>query len=290
MNKDNIQKLISVALAIEEEDAKEAGSLGYMARMLVQVTMPHSNPKVNVFERTNGNFSLAMSGHPKIGLPYGIYPRLLLAWVVTEAVKKKSPTLVLGSSFSSFMSELGLLPTGGRWGTISRLKDQMRRLFSSSVSCVYDNQYLSSGSGFSVASEYHLWWDPKLPKQAALWESTVTLSQEFFKQVVDRPVPVDMRVLSELKGSSLALDLYCWLTYRMSYLRRRTEIPWLLLQKQFGANYANNKSGRSAFKTKLKEQLNKVLYIYDNAKVEEGNCGLILLPSKSHIRQKKITT
>lgn len=39
--------------------------------------------------------------------------------------------------------------------------------------------------------------------------------------------------------SPLALDIYCWLTYRASYLRRPTEIPWTALALQFGAGYAD---------------------------------------------------
>src|SRR5258707_259054 len=118
-------------------EAKEAGTIGYMARVLVQATLPHSDPKTAIFERTNGKFSLVMMGHPQVGLPYGVYPRLILAWLVTEAVKTKVPQLILGSSLTAFMSGLGLKTTGGRWGTIWRLRDQIRRLFSASVSCTY---------------------------------------------------------------------------------------------------------------------------------------------------------
>ena len=89
LNQENLNKLITQALAIEEVEAKEAGALGYMARVLVQATLPHSDPKVAIFERTNGKFSLVVMGHPQVGLPYGVYPRLILAWLVTEAVKTK---------------------------------------------------------------------------------------------------------------------------------------------------------------------------------------------------------
>jgi hypothetical protein len=236
LNQENLNKLITQALAIEEKEAKKVGALGYMARILVQATIPHSNPVETTFERTNGKLSLAMMGHPKIGLPYGAYPRLLLAWLVTEAVRKKEPIIILGRNLSSFMSELSLVPTGGRWGNIWRLRDQMRRLFSSSISCVYSGENSSGGLGFNIAKEYHLWWDPKIPEQADLWESTVTLSQDFFQEIIDKPVPIDMRALKALKTSSMALDLYCWLTYRFSYLYHKTEIPWQLLQGQFGSN------------------------------------------------------
>ena len=36
-------------------------------------------------------------------LPYGNIPRLLLAWVCTEAVRTQSRELVLGASLSAFM-------------------------------------------------------------------------------------------------------------------------------------------------------------------------------------------
>jgi Plasmid encoded RepA protein len=286
MNRKNIDKLISQALAIEEEEAKEAGTLGYVARVLVQATMPHSNPQTLVFERTNGNLSLAILGHPKVGLPYGTYPRLLLSWLVTEAVRKKSPELVLGSSLSKFMSELDLIPSGGRWGTISRLRDQMRRLFSASVSCVYEKETLSGGIGFNIAKEYHLWWDPKNPAQTDFWQSTVILGLDFFNEIVARPVPIDMRAMKALKTSSMALDLYCWLTYRLSYLKRQTEIPWPLLQNQFGSDYADTKQGRYEFKRKLFTQLRKVAVVYEGATgVREGEYGLVLVPGASHIKK-----
>ena len=92
-----------------------------------------------------------------MGLPFGAYPRLLLAWLTSEVVKTKSPTLVLGPTLSGFMNELGLLPTGGRWGTIGRLRDQMRRLFSSSISCTVCADQEDAGMGFMVASKYRLW-------------------------------------------------------------------------------------------------------------------------------------
>ncbi len=119
MNNKNLNRLIQQALAIESEEAKEAGALGYMARALVQASMPHSRPEGLVFERTNGAFSLVMMGHPHAGLPYGTVPRLLLAWLTTEAVRTRERELVLGDTLSRFMAQLDLIPTGGRWGTIT---------------------------------------------------------------------------------------------------------------------------------------------------------------------------
>ena len=95
---DAISKLIEQALALEFEGAKAAGALGFMARALVQATMPHSRPEECFFERTNGAFTLTMMAPPKVGLPYGSVPRLLMAWLTTEAVRTKwpAPTAIIG--------------------------------------------------------------------------------------------------------------------------------------------------------------------------------------------------
>ncbi len=279
--RDNIEKLIKEALAIEAEEAKHAGSIGFMARALTQATMPHRKLIDPFFVRENGNFSLAMLAHPSVGLPYGSLPRLLVSWVTTEAVRTKSPKLELGPSLSAFMAELGLAPTGGQWGSITRLKEQTERLFSCSVSCRYHDEEggASVGTGFTIAKEYRLWWHPKSPVQAPLWKSTVTLSTDFFEGIVQNPVPVDMRALKALKRSPMALDIYCWLTYRLSYLRKPTEIPWSALQKQFGAEYGRERDFKSAFL----EHLLAVLVIYPEAHVEDGERGLLLKPSKPHV-------
>ena len=62
------------------------------------------------------------------GLPYGAYPRLILVWMTTEALRTGERKLELGRSLSSFMGQLGLQCTGGHWGTIPRFREQMERL------------------------------------------------------------------------------------------------------------------------------------------------------------------
>ena len=84
----NLDKLITEALAIEGREAKEAGALGYIARALVQATLPHSKTDENFFKRQNGSFKLTILSDPDIGLPYGSIPRLLIAWLTTEAGPK----------------------------------------------------------------------------------------------------------------------------------------------------------------------------------------------------------
>ena len=93
-----------------------------------------------------------------------------------------------------------------------------------------------------------------------------------------------MRALKALKRSPMALDIYCWLTYRMCYLKRPTNIPWGALQTQFGADYARDAQGIRNFRKAFVHHLKKVAEVYRTAHVEPSDNGLLLKPSPPHVR------
>lgn len=283
MNDQNLNKLITEALAIEARDAKEAGALGFMTRALVQATLPHSKIEGNEFKRRNGAFKLTMLADSEVGLPYGSIPRLLIAWITTEAVRTKKRELLLGNNLSRFMEQLDLTPTGGRWGTVTRLRDQMKRLFSAAISCTYDNGEHWAIKNVQPVIQANLWWYPKTPEQSTLFESTLMLGEEFFKEIINCPIPIDMDALKALKRSPMALDIYCWLTYRMSYLRTNAKIPWEVMQLQFGASYAQSPQGTRDFKRAFLRELKKVTLVYQGANLEIDKSSFILKPGKPHI-------
>ncbi len=84
----------------------------------------------------------------------------------------------------------------------------------------------------------------------------------------------------------MALDVYTWLTYRMSYLKASTEIPWAALQRQFGAGYPETAQGLRDFRKKYVVALRKVLTIYAEARVEPLEQGIRMTPSRPHVRKK----
>lgn len=277
-----IEKLINEALAIEIESAKEAGALGFMARAMVQATLPHKKVAGSEFERRNGAFTLHLLAPAKIGLPYGTVPRLLLAWLTTEAVKTRSRDLELGESLSAFMRELGLVPTGGRWGSVTRLKHQTARLFASTVSATYEDAQRHAEIGYRLADKSVLWWDIKKPEQASLWRSSVTLTEPFYREIIEHPIPVDMRAIRALKRSPMALDIYCWLTYRASYARKPSTIPWAALSMQFGSDYGRLRDFKAAFLAELR----KVATVYAGAAFDATDLGLVVRPSLPHVARK----
>ena len=90
--------------------ASEADAcLGFMARLLALCSLPRTNPGQRYrYVRRNGPYTLVMSATGINKLPFGNLPRLLLAWVCTEAVRTQSRELVLGRSLSKFMRTLGI--------------------------------------------------------------------------------------------------------------------------------------------------------------------------------------
>lgn len=278
-NNANIERLVNETLAIEMENAKDAGSLGFMARAMTLATLPHRAVEGSVFQRKNGQYTLTLMAPPDVGLPYGTVPRLLLAWLTTEAVRTQSRELVLGNSMSEFMGELGLIPSGGRWGSITRLKNQTTRLFSSTINARFSDDGGVAILNQSIASQAMLWWHPKNPEQVGLWQSSVTLSEQFFKEIIEHPIPIDLRALKALKQSPLCLDIYIWLTYRVSYLKSDIVIPWEALAAQFGSDYGRIRDFKEAFV----KALSRVYVVYGAARFSVEERGLLVKPSRTHI-------
>lgn len=279
------EKILDTAIEIHEETAKEADEIGYIARALIMATLPHKDPKTHYYERVNGNFKLSVLSPPDIGIPYGVMPRLILIYLTQQCIITKKREIKLGDSLSQFMGELGLIPSGGRWGTITMLRKQIKRLFECRISYGYSDKYQDRGRHVDVAKQYDLFWDHKQPNQRTLWNSTVTLGEEIFEEIMAHKVPIDMRAIRALKSSSLALDIYQWSTWRVYRLNHGTLISWDGLMDQFGSDYAKNSQGKKNFKRKFKEQLGKVQAVYPKLDAYAGRQGLILSPSPTHIER-----
>lgn len=275
-----------IGRAADLNDAEvDAGSLAFMGQALVQTTLPHSDPGVTCFERTSGAVSLSIIANPRFGLPFGTVPRLLLAWICTEAVKTRSPMLGLGNSQNEFLRKLGMR-TDGRDGL--RLRTQSLKLFSSMLSITYQRQGRFGFKNMPIAEEAFVFWDPHRPDDRMLWASRLRLSGAFFRNVTESPVPIDMRVLHALSKSPLAMDIYSWLVYRIFLLRITQRpsvlIPWQSLKLQFGADYSATSRGLLDFKRQFLLRLKDALLFYPEADVTAQNTGLLVAASRLRIR------
>ena len=283
-------------------DAPLEGERAFMARQLVQCTLPHSNPGDDkpAWVRRNGNRGLVIQAgwdlkkNCSTGYPYGTLPRLLLFWIISEVLRDKerrvrenNRRIELGDNLSSFMRDLGLIPAsagGGKRSDSTRLKDQMRRLFNCRITFQgFEESADEEGEGkfsMDVAPKYELWWSTKQPEQSALWGSWIELGEGFFQSVLESPVPVDMRALRLLKGSALCLDLYCWCVWKAFEARRtgqKQSISWKALMQQLGCSYEGLAAVKD-FKKEIRAALRKVSSAYPGLRTARLEGGFSVLP------------
>lgn len=297
-----VREVIDAQLAIDAEDAKNAGQLGFMARALVLATMPYKDPKKDVFVRQNGDFRLRIVAGYEGGIPFGIYPRLLMSWVATEAVRKQSPVIELGDTLRIFLRDVLDITSssGGKRGASTRVAEQMKRLFGSLITAQYSGGQSQKGfllKNVLIADNLELQdddlsslWTPQERHEAGKWQSQVRLSNGFFQECINKPVPIDLRAYKALRGSPLAMDVYTWLTYRMSYIQRASRpMPWESLMLQFGSGYSTElDQAIRDFKKAFLKALKLVLVVYPDANVEVHDTGLVLLPSRPHILPSQV--
>jgi hypothetical protein len=281
---------LAEAAAVIRTEPPDPDDLAYMARELIQCTLPHSDPgAIPGWVRKNGDLTLAIVPgvdhvtRKSYGYPYGSIPRLLLYWMTHEAVRTRQRRLELGDTLAEFMRQIGLDPRGGgKRSDGKRLRDQMSRLFRSTISFEINQQTRNmrrhAWMDMQVAPEGELWWDPRQPDQATLWGSWILLGERFFQAITAAPVPLDSRALRALKRSPLALDLYAWACHKVFQVKRKNRpecVSWKDLHAQFGSDYTNIRH----FKAKVLATLRKISQVYPELRYECMPYQMWILPT-----------
>lgn len=192
---------------------------------LVKTTLPHSRV-CGRYVRTNGRQVLTLLREDGGPLPFGVYPRIILAHLTALALRSGNHELWLGSSMSTFLGRLGLHGRGPR-GQASRARQQCRWL--GKVLFAIGTPEL----GTQVVGERIIDRVEESPERGI----RVLLSDPFFR-LTRSAVPLDPRLLRIAGRSPFRFDLYAWLTYRAATLSKPTRIPWFSLAAQFGADYS----------------------------------------------------
>ena len=272
---DQVNQLVSASEADPDR--------GFMARTMALCSLPRSNPgNRKEYVRRNGPYKLGMTAGIDNKLPYGNLPRLILAWICTEAVRTQSREIVLGRSLSKFMRALGINSTsGGSRGEQTRLRNQMKRLFGCTVSLIYQDEHGETAVNSVVARRTEFWWNERKPDEPSLWQSKIELGEDLFNEIIQHPVPLNMNTLTALKRSPLGLDLYLWVVYRTFPLRAPLRLTWRLLYSQFGAHpdKASDKNIVNAFRRKVLRELKKIKMAWPELNYRTAKGMLILLPS-----------
>ena len=268
----------------------------FITKFLVQVTLPHRQPRGNpeAWQRRNGNFSLTIrpglipskDGYERLGYPSGSIPRLLLLWMTREVLRKRSRQIQLGHSLPSFMEALGLNPHNGSLRSIrsdrKRLQTQMNNLFRSQIMFGYVDPDRQAWRDLSVTTQGEIWWD-FYSDGLVLFDSWVELGEHFYESLLESPVPLSMEALQQLKNSSLSLDLYAWSAYAAFTASKRGEpfrVTWRKLHESLGADYSRVRD----FKKKATVALKKVLEVYPDLRIEDDGDLLLVRSSMTPVR------
>lgn len=255
--------------------------------ILCQVGLPRSKVEGSSFLRQSGDAWISIqaglldegNGPVQQTVPYGPLPRLALAWVSTYAVRHKTAEVPIGESAAEFLRMMGMESEGRRYST---LRTQMHAL----ASCHLQMGFRGRTWNAQPIDHFDAWVSDKESKQRPLWPGTLRLHDSFYNILMERPVPLDNRALLALKGSALALDIYCWLAHRLHRIEGRpVTLHWYSLREQFAQEY-KGKNPDKDFKDTFIPQLHKVLMVYPGAKVKQVTGGLLLMPSPPPVPYK----
>lgn len=209
------------------------------------------------------------------GLPYGPKARLVLLHLCTEAVRQRSPTITVADSLSGFMKEMGFSVTGGERGTIRQFKEQLNRLAACTLQIgLWDGSDKASTLNVPPFRQLDLWLSHG-SGEGQVWSKTVQFHQDFYDNLIQHALPVDIRAARAFAGSARKLDLLFWLGYRLRVLQRPLRLTWANLHSQFGADNASIRSFRQAFKADLAHMQE----VFPKLPVSLDEAGMMLQPA-----------
>ena len=310
-------RLRDQAHALEQVGARPArrDEIGFINRVLTVCCLPRRDPGMNRnYVRVNGPYRLTLSAmDPRWGLPYGSYPRLIFAWLCTEVKRTGKKTLPLGRTFSEFMTWIGVIgdddaddghPTnggtarsGGPNGNMTRLRDQVERLFGCAILLSYETKGYRRRQAHLIAEDTELWWNPERPDDATLWVSKVVVGQRLYEEILAHPVPIDLRILRTMRRSPLGIDLFLWLGYKLHGLGGdaptnggcAVELSWRQLYRQFGSNNGEaNHWAIQHFRSSSLRELRKLKRAWPELGVKLIRGGIRLEPCASTVPRPRL--
>ncbi len=215
-----------------------------------------------------------------IGVPFGAYARLILIDWQTEAMEKSSRDVYIGPSLKASLKRMGL-PHGGK--VMELVREQVERL----ASCRF-TFHLKGVNGRGAVSNVNIvdqieYCDAGSGMRARRFVERIRLSEVFYQHLRAFPVSVDKASVMTIRSSSMAIDLYLWLSYRLHSLTSEKAISWSALKGQFGGGVNHMRN----FKPLFNENLQLALSVYRSANVSTTPIGIILKPSPPPVPQMK---
>ncbi len=281
LRSDHDRRVVEAAAAyLGAEDTE----VGFLYSGWAQAALPHKRlPDDAFWQVKNDRVSLVVqpglrvpeNGPPvHVGVPYGSRARLILLYLQSEALRTGSREVSLGRSLNAWLRRMGI-PPGGK--SVRDVRDQAERISRCRMTFQITQGNKSGLVNQSIMDTAMFVEEDEggTSRRGRMLLETATLSQMFFDQLKKHPVPIEESAVKQIANNSMALDVYCWLAYRLHALNAPTPITWQALQAQFGQGY-----GRlDHFRRQCRDVLALAMSVYPAAKVEQGERGVILHPS-----------
>jgi hypothetical protein len=261
--------------------ATEDGEIGYLYSGWAQSALPHKKvADEEAWQVRTEHVTLVVqpglrptpSGPPvPVGVPYGSRARLILIYLQTEALRTNSREVELGKTLHAWLRKLEI-PIGGK--SMTAVRDQAERISRCRMSF-----QISHGNRIGLVNQNIL--DTSMfveddSTQGGLFIERAKLSELFFDQLRNHPVPIEEAAVRQIANNSMAIDVYCWLAYRLHSLKEPKPITWKALHSQFGRGLAR----LDQFRWYFKQTLELALAVYPEARVGVDGRGLTLMPSR----------
>ena len=220
-----------------------------------------------------GRRSIPGGGTEFVGVPYGSRARLILLYLQGEALRTQSRDIELGRSLHAWLKRLDI-PIGGK--SFKDVREQAERLSRCHLSFHVRQGSRSGLVNQSIVDTAMFVQEEEADGQASLFIETARLSETFFEQLKRHPVPLEDAAIRSISNNSQALDIYCWLAYRLHVLPNARSITWRALHGQFGGGYRR----LDHFKERFIDNLKIALAVYRHADVDVNPQGVVLRPSR----------
>lgn len=272
---------VETAFAVMTDEQQR---VGIMHAGFAMTALPHKHLDVPVWLRESANIRLRVDSGADadgnlVGVPYGSMARMILLYLQSEAVKTRSREVELGRSMNHWLKQMGI-DNGGK--TYKLVREQSKRLSLCRLTFYQVTATSTQITNGSFVRSAILPADTN-ESQMSLWREVVRLDEDFYKSLIEHPMPVQEAAIRQIGGRSMAIDVYVWLTYRLHNLERPTPITWAALYQQFGAGFALLRKFRGVFR----ENLSLALAAYPAAHVAEDERGVILYPSDPPVLPRK---
>jgi hypothetical protein len=236
--------------------------VAFLHTILAQCGLPRDAVEGRSFTRSNGSASLRLeagawwNGLEWIDqpLPYGTRPRLVLIHACSEAVRTRSREIEVEHSVRAFLRRLGC-DAGGK--NMRKFKQQMLALAACRMVLGYTAGAKVVNAKVDPVEQFDAWLQDDDDGQKVMWPGVLTLSEPFFKTLIEFAVPLDQRAVATLQSSALALDVYTWLAHRLCRINHAAGVtlPWSALRGQFGQEYRDRNNFKHEFSRALARAL-----------------------------------